>query len=257
MRFNQPPISQIALLGVCSGLGQKQEGLEAGPGVRRESGISAILSKSDAVFFDLGHLKPEKHEDIKGWNSNERVRAKANQSLQAAGVLCSLGGDHSISIGTVQATMMAYPNARVIWIDAYGGANTPQTSLSGNLHGMPIAELLGLFKTPIGGPLLSPPRLLIVGVRDLNTAEKIFFDKLNIDFISSEEINFLPSVALREVKSWLKKEPEVPVHLSFDVDVLDPSYAPAESRHELNKTIHCAKSTISSTANLKNREYEL
>ncbi len=241
MLFNFEFGNQISLLSICSGLGQKQKGVELGPQILMANGFGDILRK-DAQLNHLAELTPEQNEDTTGWNLMNRIRVKASEALQSKNLLFSIGGDHSISIGTVQATLKNYPTARVIWIDAHGDMNTPQTSTTGNLHGMPLAALLGLFKTPIGGPLLSSKKLLLVGVRDLDPAEKIFFEELSIEFISAEEALSDPNRALKKMSSWLKQDPESPIHLSFDVDALDPSVAPATGlRVPLGLSVEFAK----------------
>jgi arginase len=245
MLFNQNLNQKISLLGICSGLGQKQTGLENSADVLRQHGLVEILSRNATEIIDLDNLKPEDNEDRSGWDLIKRIRETANQSLKNGNLLFTMGGDHSISIGTVQATLQTYPNARVIWVDAHGDMNTPQTSLTGNLHGMPLAALLGLFKTPISGPILSAEKLLIVGVRDLDTAEQMFFEDLNINFISAKEILLSPILALQKMDSWLKTDADCPIHLSFDVDALDPSVAPATGlRVPLGLSVEFAKKLV-------------
>jgi arginase len=114
-----------------------------------------------------------------------------------------------------------------VWMDAHGDINTPETSTSGNLHGMPLAALLGLFVNPLGGPHLRPENLILIGVRDLDPAEVAFIDHLKIKVITSKEARAHPDRALHALNEWLDQVEPAPIHLSFDIDSLDPEWAPA------------------------------
>lgn len=232
---------RVSLIGVASGLGQKQKGLELGPQVLRDHGLLDIITavrvdRVDRVVevIDFEDLRPEINEDAQGWHLIRRLRAKAYEALSTSDLLFTLGGDHSIAIGTIQATLEKYPKARVVWIDAHGDINTPTSSASGNLHGMPIAALLGLFETPFAGPVLRAENLLMIGVRDLDPPEIETLKRLSVKMITADEVRVDPLQTLASVRAWLAKAPNDPVHLSFDIDSMDPSWAPATGLHVPN-----------------------
>lgn len=219
--------NRLTVQSVCSGLGQKQRGLELGPQCLKDHGLLKSLSSPGRRIFDAGNLAPQVQESVDTWNLIQRLREKSFQYLQKDSSLLTLGGDHSIAIGTVQASLMKNPQTRVLWVDAHGDINTPETSLSGNLHGMPLAALLGLFATPIGGPCLLPENILLIGVRDLDPGEKVFLQQLQVKVITAEATHLNPQSAHQQILSWIKKSPSSPLHVSFDIDSLDPSIAPA------------------------------
>lgn len=214
---------KISLQGIVSGLGQQHQGLELAPDVLRKHGIVDILSKNSEVL-DLGNIHPNND----AWKLIDHVSESSLQALDSCRLLITIGGDHSISMGTIDASLKMYPRAKVLWIDAHGDINTPQTSISGNLHGMPLAGLLGLF--PIEkrrGPKLLPENLFIVGVRDLDLPEINFLKDLKIQHYSSEDVNKDPILILKKIYAWINDGSGEPVHLSFDIDSLDPRTAPA------------------------------
>jgi len=145
-----------------------------------------------------------------------------------------LGGDHSLSIGSIAGSASANPDLCVVWVDAHTDINTPQTTLSGNLHGMPVAVLLGLEScNVIPGfemfePCLTPNRVVYIGVRDLDPGEKQILRNLNIKAYSMHEVELygiarVVQMALDDVNP----ERTRPIHLSFDIDGLDPREAPS------------------------------
>lgn len=214
---------KLSLLGVASGLGQKHHGLEDAPRVLREHGLESLLSQYFEVK-DLGNIPSGGDQ----WKLIDHVYESSLKALLNFQLLLTIGGDHSLSMGTVQASLKKYPKTKVLWIDAHGDINTPVTSLTGNLHGMPLAGLLNLFSMNKEKCIkLQPERLCLVGVRDLDPAEKTVLEELEIKNYSSEEVNLLPIAVLKKVHNWINDGSHDAVHLSLDVDSLDPSFAPA------------------------------
>ena len=133
-----------------------------------------------------------------------------------------IGGDHSLSIGSVSNTLKQYPGAKMIWIDAHADINTWQSSPSCNMHGMPVAGVLGLLdESP---PLCSFNDILYLGLRDLDPFEKDFLCESQIKCLSSEDIIQDMKSSMTQINEFLSEKP--PVHLSIDIDVLDPYYTP-------------------------------
>lgn len=215
---------QFNILGACSGLGQKHLGLDLTPDLIRQSGFLKILKDSQVKFTDLGDIKPETSADI--WPFLSQLKNKVSQHIAKDQIIFNLGGDHSIAIGTVSGTLEKYPDARVVWIDAHGDINTPASSLTGNLHGMPLAALLGLFQTDLSAPVLKKENLILIGIRELDQFEEDLLKDLDITIITAQEITVHPALALSKITKWLELK-DAPLHVSFDIDSVDPATAPA------------------------------
>ena len=159
-----------------------------------------------------------------------------------------LGGDHSIAIGTLAGALRARPNIGVIWVDAHADLNTPDTSESGNMHGMPVGLLMqGLVKDyrSIPGlewissssdddkgviqPLLDPDSIVYVGLRDVDAAEREIIHEKNIKTFTMHDIDRygIGNVMDMALEHLFDKDPNRPIHLSYDIDAVDPLLAPA------------------------------
>ena len=145
----------------------------------------------------------------------------------------TIGGDHSLALATLTATLRHHPDAGILWIDAHADINTPSTTPSGNLHGCPNAFLLGLQGTDVKPfnewvkPLLKPERIAYIGLRDLDQGERKVLKELGIRCYTMYHVDrYGIGHVVEEALSYLGA-PEKPIHLSFDVDALDPSVAPS------------------------------
>ena len=215
---------EFNILGACSGLGQKLNGLDSTPTLIRQNGFLKILEESKMQYTDLGDIKSCSSTGV--WPFLSQLKNKISQHLSDQQIMFNLGGDHSIAIGTVAATLEKYPEARVVWVDAHGDINTPASSLTGNLHGMPLAALLGLFKTELNLNLLKKENLILIGVRDLDQFEDDFLKTMKVTVITAAQIKQDPKQALEVITTWLQSK-NTPLHLSFDIDSVDPATAPA------------------------------
>ncbi|MCB0362677.1 MAG: arginase family protein, partial [Bdellovibrionales bacterium] len=146
----------------------------------------------------------------------------------------TLGGDHSLSIASLAAALKIYPDLRVLWIDAHADINTPSSSPSGNLHGMPVAALLGLFDLSYRSefswlkPSLKAQQIAYLGVRDLDLGEKKTLSDLKIATYTSKDVQNLGIKSLfAKIKAELGIQADTPTYTSLDFDGLDPSQAPA------------------------------
>lgn len=154
----------------------------------------------------------------KNLDYNLRNLYLANSSIKGKRV--NLGGDHSMSIATVAHSLNNYSNLKVLWIDAHADINTPEMSKSGNYHGMPLSFLTGLVKNHSFNFInntLPFRNLMYIGIRNLDDFEKYILDKYMIKYITTEEFeknNFY------EILQFIG---DSPVHISFDVDSIDPS----------------------------------
>lgn len=139
-----------------------------------------------------------------------------------------VGGDHSLSIGSIQGLLRVEPNLKVVWVDAHGDINTSSSSTTGALHGMPLSYLVGedhFTNAPWFTHHLRPENLIYFGVRDLDKAEKLFLDKKNVCHFTTNDIQKIGlSQVLQQIKNMVSG---AKIHLSVDSDAFDPSLAPS------------------------------
>lgn len=143
-----------------------------------------------------------------------------------------VGGDHSISIASVAHTVDSFEELAVIWIDAHADINTHETTNSGNIHGMSVASLLGMGNNILSSPFkrikyLKPENIIYIGLRDVEKKEQEIINRLGIYYVSSEQIRKegIKSIIV-SVNSYLKQRRIKNLHISYDLDVVDPNEAP-------------------------------
>ena len=146
-------------------------------------------------------------------------------NLFVKGPRINIGGDHSMSIATVAHSLRLYPNLKVIWMDAHPDINTYYSSTTKNIHGMPLSTLIGIenkLKFNFISNQLNTDNLLYIGIRDIDPFEQYIIDKFNIKVLTIEQINCKKerNNSINIINNFIR---DSPVHLSFDVDVLDPS----------------------------------
>jgi len=233
----------ISLIGMPMDLGQLRRGVDMGPSAIRYAGIIERLENLAYKVEDLGNVsvkRPSRQELVREdnlRNLNEVVEANielskvVSEEIEIERFPLVLGGDHSIAIGSIAGVSQHYENLGVIWYDAHGDINTVETSPSGNIHGMPLAVNLGLGHeklTDIMGeaPKVKPENIVMIGIRDLDEGEKELIKKLNVKVYTMHEVDRIgmPQV-IQESIEYLKNRTDG-VHLSFDLDGIDPSEAP-------------------------------
>jgi len=145
-----------------------------------------------------------------------------------------LGGDHSLAIGSIAASSTAYEDLCVIWVDAHADINTPKTSPTGNIHGMPVAFLMQLDMVPVPGfewlkeKKLTPERIVYVGLRDVDEGEKEILKQLNIKAFSMTKVEHYGIKQIMQMAlDHVCPNRDKPIHLSFDVDGIDPYDVPS------------------------------
>ncbi|KAJ7864838.1 hypothetical protein B0H14DRAFT_2735855 [Mycena olivaceomarginata] len=200
-------------------------GVDQGPIHMVEAGIVKELTELGwAVKFD-GHHQFEEVNAITdppiGKLKNPRLVSAVTKAV------AEVVGGHA-----KQKVLPAYPDACVIWIDAHADINTLESTDSGNIHGMPVSFLLGIgSKIPEFGwvkPLLKPERLVYIGLRDVDAGEKRILKENNIKAFSMHEVDKYGIGKVVELAlDHVNPERKLPIHLSFDVDALDPSVAPS------------------------------
>lgn len=235
---------EISIVGVPMDLGQMRRGVDMGPSAIRYAGICTRLESLEYDIEDLGDIdigKPEKvsihtpHDNLRNLNAvadaNEKLAKKVDEIIQSNRFPLIFGGDHSIAIGTLAGVAKHYKNLGVIWYDAHGDLNTADTSPSGNIHGMPLAASLGLGHpslTELAGysPKIKPENIVIIGARSLDEGEKKLIKELGIKTYTMHEIDRLGMTKVMEDAIQYLKERTDGVHLSLDLDGLDPHDAP-------------------------------
>jgi arginase len=229
----------IHILGVPMDLGQSRRGVDTGPSALRYAHLQARLEALGHTVCDEGNVavpNPEEHV-VEG--ADRRVRAvsavcqtvfdRACDWFDAGDFALFLGGDHSMSIGSIAAAAAAGPIG-LIWVDAHGDFNTPETSPSGNIHGMPVAALLGEGPPPLvnvgrPGPKLQSSHIVQVGIRDLDDAERDRLVRSGVHVFTMRHVDELGmAVVARQALDRLRHLPRI--HVSLDMDSLDPREAP-------------------------------
>ncbi|QHS23980.1 arginase [Virgibacillus sp. MSP4-1] len=231
----------ISLIGVPMDLGQNRRGVDMGPSAIRYAGIMDRLEKLNYMIEDLGDIdipNTENRTDDKGLKNleevsegNIRLTSVVDEAAAKGYFPLVLGGDHSIAIGTLAGIAKHAENLGVIWYDAHGDLNTGETSPSGNIHGMPLAVSLGIGNeklTQIGNyaPKLRPENIVIVGARSLDEGEKKLLKDQGIKVYTMHEVDRLGMTQVMNDTIEYLKERTDQVHLSLDLDGLDPQDAP-------------------------------
>ena len=232
--------SPINIFGVPMDLGQNRRGVDMGPSAIRYAGLQQRLQSiglqvrdagniSVPIVEELRHLSQDMHmhnaEAIAGvcQQTHDAVRKVMNDGERAV----ILGGDHSVALGSVSASLYASDHVGVLWIDAHGDFNTPEISPSGNVHGMVVSALIGKCPPPlvIGKRRLQADQIIMIAIRDLDPAEKVAIRQAGIKVMSMSEIdeNGMADVMRAALRALGSVET---IHVSFDMDSLDPSVAP-------------------------------
>jgi arginase len=201
----------VRIFGVPMDLGQKRRGVDMGPSALRYAGLQQKLADLGYQSYDGGNLFVPQLEEVAAEASRygeggkvyqlpqvaqvcQEVYQKAAHSLDEDERVIFLGGDHSVSIGTVAAVAHKWGEVGVLWVDAHADMNTPFTTPSGNIHGMALACLLGegpIELTQISplAPVLKPPQVAMIGLRDVDEQEKSRVIKSGIGFYTMRQID--------------------------------------------------------------------
>ncbi|AFZ66671.1 arginase [Deinococcus peraridilitoris] len=229
----------IALLGIPMDLGAGRRGVDMGPSALRNARLSRTLRDIGHRVSDLGDVPvplPEtrdKHEES-GLIFLEPILQACTAAGQQLAMLgeevfpISMGGDHSISVGTVTGAARSQRSG-LIWVDAHTDFNTPASSPSGNIHGMPVAHLVGLGDAQLnsigGGWHMRPEDIVMIGIRSVDRRERDLVREQGITVYTMKEVDQLGISRIAE--ETLERLGSLPrLHVSFDADALDPSLAP-------------------------------
>ena len=236
----------IHIIGVPLDLGGGRRGVDMGPSALRIAGLDARIGELGFPVIDKGDLEvPIPETQQPGDERKKYIRdigrvcttlyETARASLEGGALPVVLGGDHSLAAGSVAATAeVARAQGKplgLIWVDAHGDMNTPESSSSGNVHGMPLAALLGAEPAElavIGGvsPKVLPEHTVLIGVRNLDEGEKLRVRQSRVHVFTMKDIDRAGIAAVAEQAIQLAGRGTAGLHVSFDLDVCDPSIAP-------------------------------
>ena len=240
------PGKSLAILAVHMDLGAGRRGVDLGPSAIRIAGVSERLTRLGYDVRELGAVFVHEPEVCPIGESHVKylrevvaccleLRDKTLAVLAEGAIPLVLGGDHSIAIGSIAAQAMHH-RARgkpvgVVWIDAHADMNTPESSPSGNIHGMPLGVCLGrgakeLTSIAMGSPALDPKHVALVGVRDLDAEERRIVHASGVRCFTMSEIDERGIAVCLDEAFARATDGTAGVHLSFDLDGVDPEYAP-------------------------------
>lgn len=234
------------VIGYPINLGCDKDGNELTPAILRRDGC---YTSAKHQVNDLGDLpctpraaimeeKYVSHPKIKFLNpiltASRPLAERVKHSIEQQHIPLCVGGDHVMAFGSIAGVGLAKgaDNYAVIYIDAHGDFNTEASSSTGNMHGMHLSYLMGFGEDDIANfwgvsPLLKPQNIYFLGARALDPGEIEMAAKLNIYIRSSEQLNASdPAEVIVDILSDIKSKGINHIHLSFDVDVIDPRYAP-------------------------------
>ena len=236
----------VHLIGVPLDLGAGRRGVDMGPSAFRIAGLGERLAALGAMVVDAGDLvapipetksfgDPQKKYIREIARVCEKLYKTSLAALEKGGFPLVLGGDHSLAAGSVAATAEFVRREGkpigLIWVDAHGDMNTPSSSGSGNVHGMPLASLLGPEPSElsrIGGftPKVRPEHTVLIGIRNLDEREKEIVRGSGVRVFTMKDIDRAGIAVVAEQALAIASQGTGGVHVSFDLDVCDPAIAP-------------------------------
>ena len=240
------PGRAVRILGVPLGYGASMAGVDMGPAALRVARLNERIAQLGYSVSDAGDLRLERPKSPPGANEKlkylkeisaacEQLATDVHASLKAGELPIVLGGDHSIAIGSLSG-VASYCRERhetlgLIWFDAHADMNTPETTPSGNIHGMPLSALLGYGApalTNVAGfaPKLDPKFCAHVGARDIDRGERELIGKLGMRFFTMREIDERGMGACMDDAIAIASGASGGYAVTFDVDALDPGDAP-------------------------------
>jgi len=241
MSRRYPPVS---LIGAPTDVGAGHRGARLGPEALRIAGLNEALMRRGLEVIDRGNLDGPRNpwcEPVSGYRHlaevvawNRAVMEAVTAELDAGRLPIMLGGDHCLAMGSITAVARRCrqrgKRLRVLWLDSHADFNTSQVTPSGNIHGMPVACLCGLGPEPLthlGGsaPALRPDEVRQIGIRSVDDGEKRLVRQYGIDVY---DMRYIDEVGMKQVMEQVLDgvDAETELHVSFDVDFLDPSIAP-------------------------------
>ena len=231
----------VAIIGAELDLGAGRRGVDMGPSAIRYAGLGERIASLGLEANDWGNVETALRETVASGSDRARFLAEIKTTCESLATLVAdasrrgllplvLGGDHSVALGSVGGMAARAGRGAALWFDAHGDLNTPETTPSGNVHGMPLAAALGRAEDGFRSnawplPALDPARVSLVGVRSLDEGERRIVRDLGVAVSTMSEIDRRGVEDV--VRDALTRAAGAPfVHVSLDMDVIDPDVAP-------------------------------
>ncbi|HEX4003786.1 MAG TPA: arginase [Candidatus Acidoferrales bacterium] len=239
---------KIRIIGVPMDLGASRRGVDMGPSALRVAGLHTRLRQLGRQIEDIGNIAVRQPEEQHYGEKNAKYLGEIAEACKGLAEVVRktldedmlplvLGGDHSIAVGTAAGVASHYHAQKdskrvgMIWLDAHGDMNTPESSPSGNVHGMPLASIMGYGPAELTGlaplkPMIEPRNVVLVGIRDLDAKERRLVKESGVRIFTMRDID---ERGMREVMSdalRLASDDTAGIAVSLDMDFVDPSDAP-------------------------------
>ena len=232
---------RVAIIGAALDLGSGRRGVDMGPSAIRYAELGERISELGLTAHDWGNVATSLRETVAMGDQRARFLAEIKETCEGVARRVAtavgeeylplvLGGDHSVALGTLGGMASSSGPGAAIWLDAHGDLNTPETTPSGNVHGMPLAAALGQISNGFQSeawplPSLDANRVSLIGVRSLDAGEKELVKRLGLAVSTMSEID---RRGLEEVvrDALARAEGAAFLHVSLDMDVIDPDVAP-------------------------------
>lgn len=239
----------IDIIGVPSDLGANMRGSDMGPAALRIAELKRKIEIQGYKVNDLGNIDvpvrdalPKEIHDEKFLSPLSKICSdlceKTYESVKQGHFPLTIGGDHSIAVGSISGVAKHFreKNEKIglVWIDAHADINTPDSSPSGNIHGMPLATILGSGHpslVEIGGPgaKVSPANVALIGIRTIDDHEKAELKRSGIHYYSMRDVDERRMYPIMKEAIEFVSEGTSGIHVSFDIDGIDPQYTPGVS----------------------------
>ncbi|HTG50843.1 MAG TPA: arginase [Gemmatimonadales bacterium] len=238
-------MATIRLIGVPLDLGQSRRGVDMGPSALRIANLAPRLAELGHTIEQGGNLEIPDRDSLPAHGALDllppiadvcgRLAVETALAIRSGALPFVLGGDHSIAAGSVAGVATAFAERKervgLVWMDAHGDLNTPETSLSGNVHGMPLAHLLGYGDKRLAGiakpgPAVRAENVAVVGARDLDPAERENARSWGVRVFTMRDIDERGMRAVMADAITIATTNTAGMHVSLDADFVDPSEAP-------------------------------
>lgn len=237
-------ILEADIIGVPLDLGSNRRGVDMGPYAIRYAGLKKEITSIGIKYNDFGNLSVSVPENTKQTENpklkyleeitevNRNLSQIIKKSLLKGHLPVVIGGDHSIAVGTILGTQSVLKDIGVIWMDAHGDFNTGKTTLSGNLHGMSLAASTGMGEIQMSSfkdkdtRYIDPKKVVLIGTRDLDSEEALLIKSSGVNVFTMEDIDMLGMREVMENAIQIAGSDTQGIHLSFDIDVINPNEAP-------------------------------
>jgi arginase len=239
----------IGIIGIPHSVAQPIVGCEYGASLMRDRGLIPQLNKVSNVI-DMGDVRVIMDDHTQQCVSNTgrllknawsvgqtslNILKRSKDVRNNGHIPLVIGGDHSIAIGSVASALVKDPNVGILWIDAHADINTPDSSLTMNMHGMPLSLLMkhvdpmtiNGFKWMYNVPVLKPNRLVYIGLRDIDIYEKQIIKKLGITAYTMNQVSSYGIERVMEMAMVKLLKHSTTLHVSWDIDAIDPLVAPS------------------------------